>query len=118
MAYFKMNGVDFSHCVNALKVSRSANYHAQMNAAGDTVVDYINHKRTIEVGFIPVDDVAMQELQAAINELNVSISYTDPKTGALVEGVNCILPESEIEYYTIQVNKVMFKTFTLTFIEL
>ena len=118
MAYFKMNGIDFSHCVNALKVIRTANYNAQINAAGDTVVDYINHKRSIEVGFIPVDDEAMKALQAAINELNVSISYTDPKTGVLVEGVNCILPESEIEYYTIQSNNVMFKTFTLTFIEL
>lgn len=118
MAYFKMNGVDYSHCVNALKVSRSANYNAQTNAAGDTVVDYINHKRAIEVGFIPVDGEAMKELQAAIQELNVSISYTDPRTGVLVDGVNCILPESEIEYYTIQVNKVMFKAFTLTFIEL
>lgn len=118
MAYFKMNGTDFSRYVNQLKVERKANYNAQTNAAGDTVVDYINHKRTIEVGIIPVDKEAMEALQNVINELNVSISYTDPKTGALVENVNCILPDNKVEYYTIQTNKVMFNAFTLKFIEL
>lgn len=60
----------------------------------------------------------MIALQDAISELNVSISYREPRTGALVEGVNCIIPENEIEYYTIQANKVMYKAFSLEFIEL
>ena len=47
MAYFKINGVDYSMYVNALKVSRECNYNAQTNANGDTVVDYINTKRNI-----------------------------------------------------------------------
>ena len=47
MAYFKIGTTDYSKYVNALKVDRGANYNAQTNAAGDTVVDYINHKRTI-----------------------------------------------------------------------
>lgn len=118
MAYFKMNNIDFSHCVNQLKVHKKAHYTAQTNAAGDTVVDYINSKHTIEVGIIPVDSEAMVALQNAVNEFNVSISYRDPQTGVLVENVNCILPDNNVEYYTIQVNKVMFKAFTLKFIEL
>jgi hypothetical protein len=56
MAYFKIGEIDFSPYVNSLKINKSANYNAQTNAAGNTVVDYINSKRTIEVGIIPVDN--------------------------------------------------------------
>lgn len=59
MAYFKIGDVDFSAYVNALKVTNSNNYTALTNANGDTVVDYINNKRTLEVGIIPLDDTAM-----------------------------------------------------------
>lgn len=118
MTYFKIGEVDFSPYVNALNITRSANYNAETNAAGDTVVDYINHKRTIEVGIIPLTSEAMIALQDAIKEFNVSISYRDPKTGALAENVNCIIEEDAVEYYTIQSGKVMFNAFELEFIEL
>lgn len=118
MAYFKIGETDFSHCVSSLKISRSNNYNAQTNAAGDTVVDYINRKRGFEVGIIALDDADMQSLMDAIDNFNVSISYRDPQTGVLVEDVNCILPSNDIEYYTIQSNKVSFKAFTLKFTEL
>ncbi len=118
MAYLKLNGTDFSTYVNELRVGRDANYTAQTNAAGDTVVDYINHKRSIEVGIIPVDDEAMKALQAVIENFQVNLSYRDPLTGALVENVHCILPANNVEYYTIQSDKVMYKAFTLQFIEL
>lgn len=118
MAYFKINDIDFSNYVNGLDVKRKASYHAQTNAAGDTVVDYINHKRTIEVKIIPLDSTTMSQLQNAIKELNVSISYTDPRTGVLAQNVNCIIPENNVEYYTIQANKVLFQAFKLKFIEL
>ena len=48
MAYFKINGVDYSHLVKDLKVNKSAKYTSQTNAAGDAVVDIVNAKRTIE----------------------------------------------------------------------
>lgn len=118
MSYFSINGVDYSIYVNQLKVSKSANYNAQTNAAGNTVVDYINTKRTIEVGIIPLNDEVMKQLQEAIAAFNVSISFLNPTTGALETDVNCIIPEDEVEYYTIQSNKVMFNAFTLNFIEL
>lgn len=118
MAYFKIGTTDFSMYVNELKISKEASYNAQTNAAGDTVVDYINHKRTIKVGIIPLDSAAMVALQADIDAFNVSISFRNPDTGALEENVNCIIPDSEVEYYTIQVNKVMYKAFNLEFIEL
>ena len=118
MAYFKIGDKDFSAYVNQLTVNKEANYNAQTNAAGNTVVDLINQKRTIEVGFIPLDGAEMVALQNAINAFNVSISFINPLTGGLEDGVNCIIPSSGVDFYTIQINKVMYKTFTLEFIEL
>ena len=117
MAYFKIGKTDFSNIVNELKVDKTSNYNSQTNAAGDTVVDYINTKRIIEVGIIPLDDTVMAELQTAINDFKVMISFRNPKTNQL-ETIFCIIPESGIEYYTIQANKVMYKAFKLKFIEL
>lgn len=118
MSYFKINDIDFSKYVNELNVETNVNYNSQTNAAGDSVVDYINKKRTIEVGIIPLDDAAMAELQAAIDAFNVSISFRNPLTNTLESGVNCIIPSFGVEYYTIQVNKVSYKAFSLSFIEL
>ena len=118
MAYFKIDGVDYSMYVNELKVNKSSNYNAQTNAAGNTVVDYINAKREIEVGIIPLNATVMAQLQEAIDAFNVSISFRNPKTNVLEEGVNCIIPDNGVEYYTIQADKVMYNAFTLTFTEL
>ena len=118
MAYLKINNVDYSMYVNALKVNSKAVYTSQTNAAGNTVVDYINSKRVIEVGIIPLDSAAMVSLQRAIRGFNVTLSFRNPNTGALENGVNCIIPSNEIEYYTIQQNKVMYNAFTLKFEEL
>lgn len=118
MAYFKIGDKDYSNIVNALKVIKSANYNAQTNAAGDTVVDFINHKRTIEVGIIPLSDSSMAPLLADLNAFNVSISFRNPQTNVLEENVNCIIPGEEIDYYTIQVGKVSYNGMTLKFTEL
>lgn len=118
MAYFKIGDIDFSPYVSGLKVKSNANYTAQTNAAGNTVVDYINKKRTIEVEIRAIDDATMLELQQAIDAFNVSISFLDPKTNVLEENVNAILPSNDVEYYTIQKNKVLFKATKLKFTEL
>lgn len=118
MSYFKINGVDFSHYVNALRVTKSANYVEQVNAAGNTVVDYINSKRAIEVGIIPLDKDSLQALLGALDGFNVAISFLNPLTGVIEEDVNCIIPSEDISYYTIQADKVLVNTFMLTFTEL
>lgn len=118
MAYFKINDVDYSQYVNELKVKKSANYNAQTNAAGNTVVDFINSKRQIEVGIITIDEADAQALLTACAAFQVSISYRDPATGALVEGVSCIIPDTDVDYYTIRVDKVMLNDFKLKFTEL
>lgn len=117
MSYFKINDKDFSAYVSGLKVNKAATYTAQTNAAGNTVVDYINSKRTIEVEIIPLNDAAMLELQSALAAFNVSVAFRDPQTNAL-ETANCIIPEANVEYYTIQVSRVLYNAVTLTFIEL
>lgn len=117
MAYFKINDIDYSMYVNQLKVAKKAVYNSQTNAAGDSVVDYLNSKREIEVGIIPLDDAAMANLQAAIDAFNVFISFRNPKTNEL-EKIECIIPDDNVEYYTIQADKVMYNAFTLKFIEL
>mgnify|MGYP003291495799 CR=1 FL=1 len=42
MAYLKIDNTDFSMYVSGLKVGKKSNYNAQTNAAGDTVIDFIN----------------------------------------------------------------------------
>ena len=118
MAYFKINDVDYSMYVNELNIKKAHKYNAQTNAAGDTVVDYINSKREIEVGIIALDSSVMPQLLEAIDGFNVSISFRNPKTNALEENVNCIIPDNEVEYYTIQADKVMYNGLNLTFTEL
>ncbi len=118
MSYFLINGVDYSNYVSELKVNTEANYISQTNAAGNTVVDFINHKRTIEVGIIPVDSAVMKDLMSKLNNFSVSISFRNPSTGEIEYDVLCIIPDSNIEYYTIQADKVLYKAFNLEFIEL
>lgn len=117
MSYLKINDTDYSMFVNLLRVSRNAKYNSQTNAAGNTVVDYINTKRIIEVGLIPLNDTVMAQLLKDIEGFNVSITYREPKTNEL-ETANCIVPTERIEYYTIQANKVMYQALVLTFNEL
>lgn len=118
MAYFKINGEDFSKYVNGLTINKKSVYNAQTNASGNTVVDYINKKRELEVGIIPLEADAMAKLQTAIDGFNVLISFYNPKTNTVEEDINCIIPEDGVEFYTIQVNKVMYKAFTIRITEL
>jgi hypothetical protein len=115
--YLKLNNIDFSMYVNQLSVKKAASYNAQTNAAGNTVVDYINHKRVITVGIVPLTDAAMKDLQAVLNAFSVTATYLNPDTKAL-DSINCIIPEANVDYYTIQVGKVSFKAFTFELVEL
>jgi hypothetical protein len=117
LAYFKIGDTDFSTIVNELKVQSAVNYSAQTNAAGNTIVDYINRKKVIEVSIIPLEDTDLMPLLAAIEDFHVSVTYRNPVNG-LLETLDCIIPQSNVEYYTIQTSKVMYKALTLQFTEL
>ena len=116
--YFKIGNNDYSMFVNELKVAENVKYTAQENAAGNTVVDYLNKKRTISVGIIPLNSNIMKQLKTDINNFNVKISFLNPNTETLETNVNCIIPANEVSYYTIQADKVMFDAVSLTFTEL
>jgi hypothetical protein len=118
MAYFMINGIDYSMYVNKLSIKRVKLYNSQTNANGNTVVDLISTKRQIEVGIIPLNAEVMMQLQNAIDGFNILVSYRDPLTNELVNDINCIIPENGVEYYTIQADKVLFKEFTLSIQEL
>lgn len=118
MSYFKINGVDFSKCVNQLTIDKKSEYSAQTNAAGNTVVDYINAKRIIQVGIIPLSGEELTKLLTAIDGFNVSISFMNPITNSVEENVNCIIPNTGVDYYTIQAGKIMLDKFKLKFQEL
>ena len=117
MEYFKIAGFDLSKYVSGLKISKTANYTSQTNAAGNSVVDYINTKRTIDVSIIALDDSVMRIIQTLLDTFNISIEYRDTTTGLLTT-VNVIIPTNDIEYYTIRADKVMYKAFNITFTEL
>lgn len=117
MAYFKINNIDFSMYVNTLDITKNQIYKSQINAAGNTIVKYVNTKRIINVGIIPLDSVAMITLQNAIANLTASISFMNPDTGML-ETVNCMIPTQSVSYYTIRAGNTSFKAFTLQFSEL
>ena len=118
MAYFKIGTNDYSRICNSLVITHDANYTAQTNASGNTVVDYINTKRTIEVGIIPLDINTMTALLSDVKQFDVNISFLNPQTGSLEKDVHCMIPSHAVEYYTIQANNVSLKAFTLTFTEL
>ena len=115
--YFAINGYDFSPYINELKVSYKHKYNSLTNAAGDTVVDLINNKRTIEVGIIPVDSEAMKFLSQVLGYFEANITYRDPIMQTM-ETCHCACPTYEVSYYTIQKSKVMYKGFKLKFQEL
>lgn len=118
MAYFSISGNDFSDYISNLKVSTTANYIAQTNAAGDTVVDYVNSKRVLEVEFVPMDEVNMKALLTALGQLSVSISFLNPHTNEMEEDILCICGNKDVEYYFIQEDRILYKTFKLKFTEL
>ena len=117
MTYFKINNIDFSMYVNALKVGIEHQYKGRTNASGNLMVKYINTKRILEVGIIPLDDASLSSLLTEIDKFTVKVSFLNPKTKAL-ETIDCIVPQTSVEYYTVQAGNVSLKAFALKFTEL
>lgn len=117
MAYFKINGVDFSQYVNKLIVQTNHIYNARTNASGNTSVKLINSKKVINVGIIPLNAETNADLVAILNTFKVTVEFLDPATGELGQAI-CIIPKNSIEYYTIQADNVKTKAYVLAFEEL
>lgn len=119
MNYIKIGGMDWSSYCNKLTVITNKKYNAQTNAAGDTVIDYINSKRTIEVGFIhmDLDNETRFLLEDIVSGDNVYINFLNPVTNK-EEQINCYVGDSTFDYYTIRDDKLQIKPFTVKFVEL
>ena len=118
MSYFKINNHDYSTYVSGLKIATEHIHKGRVNASGNTLVKYVNSKRIIEVTIIPLEAYAMADLMADINSFTVTCSYLNPATQSIETGVNCMIANHIVEYYTIQGSKTMFKAFTLVLQEL
>lgn len=116
--YFKINGNDYSKYVNKLQVGTEHFYKSMTTAAGNTLIKYVNTKRVLEVGIIPLDASAMAQLMSDINSFQVDISFRNPNTNSVEENVKCIIPTHLVEYYTIQADKAQFKAFSIQIKEL
>jgi hypothetical protein len=117
MAYFKINGIDFSQYVNKLNIQTNHIYNARTNASGNTSVKLINSKKIITVGIIPLNADVNKDLVEILNTFRMTVDFLDPATGEL-GSADCIIPKNSIDYYTIQADKVQTKAYTLTFEEL
>ena len=95
MTYFKLNNIDFSQYVTKLQVGTKHNYKQRTNASGNLMVKYINTKKVIQVGIIPLDEATLKSLVNEIDKFTVSISYLDLETVGL-KTIICIVPENLI----------------------
>lgn len=119
LSYLTINNVDVSNLVSGLKVGYEVlvSDDSGRNANGDTVIDIVNRKAKVYVTFRVMDDTEMAKLLNAISSYVVSVSFRDPKTNT-TKTIQSYTGTPEPEYYTIQSNKVRYKSFNLNFIEL
>lgn len=114
MAYLKINTVDFSQYVNSLEVNTVHNSKTRTNAAGNMNVKYINTKKVITAGIIPLSAEASKALIQELNKFQVEVEYLEPETGTL-KTIQCVVPDNKIKYYRITADKTMLDTYTVTF---
>ena len=119
MAYLKINNQDFSSIVSGLKVGFETlvSDKSGRNAAGNTVVDVINHKTKVYVTFRHTFENEMEQLLESIAGYVVNVTFLNPKTNELTT-IKAYTGTPEPQYYTIQPGNVIYKPMNLNFIEL
>ena len=117
--YFKIGSTDFSQYVSGLEVDVKYNYTSQTNAAGNTVVDYINKKFVVTVEFISLDAETAKTIISNFIENTCSISFINPRLNQLTTLNNVMIDDYSIEYYSIQsASNTRLKKFKVKFIAL
>lgn len=118
MSYLKINDTDISHLVKGLKIGYETlvSDSSGRNANGDTVIDVINHKVKVYVTFRPMSNVEMYGFLNLIKDYVVNVSFLDGRTRA-IQTAQCYTGTPEPEYLMIN-DRVIFKEFSLNFIEL
>lgn len=119
MAYLKLNNVDVSHLVKGLKNGYETLVadNSGRNANGDTVLDIVNKKVKVYVTFRPMFDDEMKTLLNAIEDYVIPVTYRDSKTNEL-KTITCYCGTPNVEYYWILDSQVLYKEFSLNFIQM
>lgn len=119
MAYFKINGTDFSSLVSGLKVGYETlvSDNSGRNAAGNTVIDVVNKKVKLYITLRHTTEAEMKSFLNAIEDYVVNVSYLNPKTNS-ISSISAYTGTPEPEYYTIQPTHTIYKPLTLNFIQL
>lgn len=119
MSYLKLNGTDVSQLVKGLKIGYETLVadNSGRNAKGDTVLDVINHKVKVYATFRPMDDTDMSKFLAAIDDYVIPVEFRDSKTNQL-KTITCYCGTPNVEYYWILDRQVLYKEFSLNFIEM
>lgn len=119
MSYLLINGTDVSDYVMGLKVGYETLVadNSGRNAKGDTVLDIINRKVKLYVTFKPLDGSDMAILLSSFSDYVIPVTYRDSKTNT-TKTITCYTGTPEPEYYWIHGNKVLYKAFSLNFIEM
>lgn len=119
MSYLKINDTDISHLVKGLKIGYETLVAdgSGRNANGDTVLDVINEKVKIYVTFRPMNGTEMMNFLQLIRGYTVNVSFRDSRTNDF-STAHCYTGTPEPDYYWIQGNDVLYKEFSLNFIEL
>lgn len=114
-----INGSDVSHLVKTMRIGYETLVAdtSGRNANGDSVIDIINRKVKVYVGFRSMDKSDMTLLLSAIQDYIVNVTYRDPKTNSN-KTISCYTGTPEPDYYCILNGKVMYREMDLNFIQL
>lgn len=119
MSYLKINNTDISHLIKGLKIGYETLVAdgSGRNAAGNTVLDVINKKIKVYATFRPMSGDEMRGFLGLIEDYVVNVSFLDSKTNS-IQTVSCYTGTPEPEYYWVHNDQVLYKEFSLNFIEL
>lgn len=119
MAFFKINNQDFSHLVSGLKIGTEVlvSDESGRNANGDTVIDIVNSKHKVYVTLRHTTQAEMQSFLAAVSGFVMNITFLNPQTNTN-KTITAYIGTPEPEYFTIRNDVIMYKPFSLNFIEL
>lgn len=112
-----INGTDVTDLVQGLKCGFETlvSEDSGRNAAGDTVIDVINHKVKLYVTFRPMFVADMTRLMGAIEPYVVNVSFLNPKTNGTTT-ISAYTGTPEPEWYNQSMG--LYNSFQLNFIEL
>ena len=78
----EINGRDFSSCLSTYRVEQEITYPDMLTTMDGTEHYGKPHKRDlIYFSLLPFDDDAAYEYFSVLNNHNLSVNYTDPKSG-------------------------------------